>query len=459
MKRLRGCKFEQEDRNGEVGLSRMNPICDDVSNEAVSRLLGHASDRVRAHRDQGLSFNIFDILNVARKEVRCHSAFIAALLDPARTQGLHGQGDLFLQLFFIALNEVEPRLAGRLPSLKGGWHVYVERICRHEDGSNDGRIDILLEQGPDWVVIENKIDAGDQEGQLYRYATQAARLGKKCVLVYLTLNGDPPTESSLKGIPADRVVCISYRDTIAHWLDSCVASVLMKPALYETIRQYGRLVRRFSDTGLFPDLTMEILNLLRSSDNLEAAAEIALALPKARAQVQVDFWSDLRVALVALNDLPEDLIKDFSPTLKAVEKNPGGDRKFGYCFSITDKLAMRRLVLMVRPNESLYFVFACVENGGQVPLTPAEQIDIRRACEANCTQYELHDGDGGTVWVKPHHPLNFKEFGSREAALADSDLRKEVAKIVADEVAFLGSSVRSGLRNLPRPSEDRHAAT
>jgi hypothetical protein len=49
-------------------------------------------------------FNIFDVLRIARAEIR-HSNFLAWLLDPAES---HGQGDLFLKAILMDLLRQAP---------------------------------------------------------------------------------------------------------------------------------------------------------------------------------------------------------------------------------------------------------------------------------------------------------------------------------------------------------------
>ena len=56
----------------------------------------------QAARRQGLKFNVFDILDRTRDEVKGHSAFLAELLNP---RGSHGQGGQFLRLFIEQLKE------------------------------------------------------------------------------------------------------------------------------------------------------------------------------------------------------------------------------------------------------------------------------------------------------------------------------------------------------------------
>ena len=100
------------------------------------------------------SFNVFDAFRIQRSEL-AWSAWIAYLLNP---QENHGCGDIFLKLFIKLLSvpiEINTKCAKVNPE-------FVMEL---------GRIDILVHDpdGKNAIIIENKIDAGDQEKQLYRY--------------------------------------------------------------------------------------------------------------------------------------------------------------------------------------------------------------------------------------------------------------------------------------------------
>jgi hypothetical protein len=60
------------------------------------------------------------------------------------------------------------------------------------NGNDLGRMDIVLTCNPDWIiVIENKVDAGEQADQLLRYAEwlDMQQAYKDRVLIFLTTTG------------------------------------------------------------------------------------------------------------------------------------------------------------------------------------------------------------------------------------------------------------------------------
>ncbi|MFC1601791.1 PD-(D/E)XK nuclease family protein, partial [Candidatus Sumerlaeota bacterium] len=165
--------------------------------QVVSELLQRTRDIVERHTEQSAKhaadFNVFEILGRTDDEVKCHSAFIACLLDP---QGSHGQKSLFLKPFLDRLrNGISPDdQSVDWITREGTWRVGTE--VAFDKGKH--RIDILLEAEESIIAIENKIYADDQDGQMRRYKEKIDQSGKRNrALVYLTLDRRKPSDRSL----------------------------------------------------------------------------------------------------------------------------------------------------------------------------------------------------------------------------------------------------------------------
>jgi hypothetical protein len=180
-------------------------------------------------------FNVFSILGLSRYEERTHSAMLAHLLRPNAS---HGQIDLFLNKFFLLLEEAFPGFP--LPEGKlseGKWIVQTEVYF------GNGRMDILL-SSPDLnclYVIENKIDASEQEGQLSRYAEWMRTKEEEYptqALLFLTPTG-------YEAMTASKFLyfSLSYHKHIAGWLASCVDKI-QAPNVKEVVIQYKELVKK-----------------------------------------------------------------------------------------------------------------------------------------------------------------------------------------------------------------------
>jgi hypothetical protein len=230
----------------------------------------------------GENFNVFQILGLETREVRTHSAFLAELLSPT---GSHGLGDTFLKLFLPLLDFPEFD-ASRA-------HVVVEQHIGQIDADymQGGRIDLYLEAASRYIFIENKIYAGDQFNQLWRYHRHqpAARL------VYLTLDGaEPPTWSTGQQLPVGRCVSLSYKHHIKQWLEACRQVTSIHPVVRETITQYLNLIISLTG-GAANNLMKEQVSLLLQQDtnSFEAAAYIAELFPVLKQTITQALWNEL----------------------------------------------------------------------------------------------------------------------------------------------------------------------
>jgi len=232
----------------------------------------------------GERFNIFSILGVQHDENRTHSRYLAELLNPA---GRHGEGLRFLDAFVKETLGLPVHLAGR---------VKVDRELATDDRR---RVDIVVESPNLIIGIELKINAGDQKAQLYDYYAelrQRAGTTKTAVLVYLTLDGKPPSTYSLKNLELGNVRCLSFAEDIRGWLDTCVALCNKKPELSYALIQYRRMLETL--TGAGTSMTSLMANKLISNRNdLETALYVEKSLPQAKAAILHQFWERLSSAL------------------------------------------------------------------------------------------------------------------------------------------------------------------
>ena len=232
----------------------------------------------------GERFNIFSILGVQRDENQTHSRYLAELLSPA---GRHGEGSRFLDVFVKDVLGLSLDVSGS---------VKVTRELATEDRR---RVDIVVES-PDLIIgIEVKIDAGDQKAQLHDYFTelnQRAKDRKTAVLVYLTLDGKPPSAYSLRDLEQENVHCLSFAEDIHQWIDRCAGLCAQKPELSYALIQYKRLLETL--TGAGTSMTSLIADKLANDrDDLETALAVEKALPKAKSEVMYRFWEELSSAM------------------------------------------------------------------------------------------------------------------------------------------------------------------
>jgi len=204
----------------------------------LGSLLEAAKDRRRIAAPDHNLFRLFELQN---DEEGVHSRLLADFLDP---DGSHGQGYLFLATFLKHLEQRQQwEPAKRL--LEGTlWQIETERGIEH------GRIDIVAScrQLGYLIAIENKVYAGEQEGQLFRYhqwlESQSRYYDRRC-LVFLTPTGRAAT--SHQGCPYLRM---SYRSNIAEVLraaETHMAAYMAAPHVRATVQQYLNIICELSD--------------------------------------------------------------------------------------------------------------------------------------------------------------------------------------------------------------------
>ena len=250
-------------------MDKLNQLLQDVSKIVVEEKTLQEEKRKR-----GDNFNVFSVLGLQTSEVRLHSAFIAELLNP---NGGHGLGDKFMKAFLDVLNKhFEEPFCFDAESAK----VIVEHNIGSisDDYESGGRIDLFIQdKNSQTIIIENKIYAGDQHRQMFRYnkyAKEELKLKDDQVkLLYLTLDRDDPSDDSL-GKSNIKYTSISYREDILDWLDKCLALSALYPIVRETIRQYITTLKNILSIMENENKEKMLESLLASETNLCTALAI-----------------------------------------------------------------------------------------------------------------------------------------------------------------------------------------
>lgn len=195
-----------------------------VLTAATPHVLNHHDFIAASRTSSAPGFNVFRELGIHRREVKTHSAMLRFLLDPLAR---HGQGNLFLKAFLQAVARKPGWPDCRTPAPDASWTAK----CEYPIGPS-GRIDLLLESRAEGtsIVLENKIDAKDQDAQIARYARWQAELPPRVfptrVLIYLTLRGGEPSPLSLGGHARPKsLILMGYQRDIAEILRVCLPEV------------------------------------------------------------------------------------------------------------------------------------------------------------------------------------------------------------------------------------------
>ena len=179
----------------------------------VFEVMGSISSKVmnKKHDTPG-TMNIAEIMNRHHLENQ-HSNIISFLIDPEEIHNHPEYGTKFLQLL-----------------KKKGLNITGEKICNtvREDSTDDlRRIDIFVETENEYIIIENKVYADDQDNQIHdyiEYVKEKYSADEKVFVVYLNPRGYEPSEKSIS--PEElanlknekRFITLSYSDDILNWL-------------------------------------------------------------------------------------------------------------------------------------------------------------------------------------------------------------------------------------------------
>ena len=170
------------------------------------------------------SYSLISAFLSIHDETRLHSRFIYSMINP---NGTHFQETLYLKEFLLAIN----------PKLLSQFNLDNISVHREKDS-----IDLLIEDGTTYLILENKLYATEQKKQIERYIEsiqqriiQNEEVDESNIIVaYLSLKGKHPNAYSLGDyqLSEDRsqliknkhlvdYYAISYQDTIPQWVESC----------------------------------------------------------------------------------------------------------------------------------------------------------------------------------------------------------------------------------------------
>ena len=247
----------------------------------------------------GEHYNVFDILGVRSDELS-HSAILTNLLN---AKGKHGQKDLFLKLFIETVKSAFENDESKMQLLNN--FITGNSIAEKEkfagkviyEAEQGGRIDILINDWKNNIIIENKVYAGDQPLQLVRYN----EYDKNAPIFYLTLEGKLPSENSIKSLTLGKeFVCISYQNEIVSWLEKCIKEMVNKPIIRETLNQYLFLIKSLTNQSNNNKMSDEITNIiLKDESNFRSALEIIKNQDKIKIKIIENILTKLEKKLIS----------------------------------------------------------------------------------------------------------------------------------------------------------------
>ncbi|MFT6910540.1 MAG: hypothetical protein ACJAS1_007272 [Oleiphilaceae bacterium] len=325
--------------------------------------------------------NDYSLINSLLKvddEVRLHSRFLYSMINP---ESKHYQGTLFLKLFLESVQYPD-----WLDVDKSS--VSIETKLDDLEGMT-GFIDIYVTDGTRHIVIENKINAKDQNNQLARYVDLVKNAynaePENLLFIYLSKGRAKPDDNSFgnyqlssddtqvvddKKNAVARYLSISFNKEIRCWVNRCLEETINLTNLNSAFKEYKHIIDKL--TKRYKSNVMGLSDFLTQGKDIKAkrdfariANAIALELPEVKAQWCNKALTEELVALLCSQYKCTLMDEKTYPkmkanaltldTLKRFFKNESGGKQKYLLFSISSgKYANEIGVLVVLATKYLY---------------------------------------------------------------------------------------------------------
>ncbi|QNE68548.1 PD-(D/E)XK nuclease family protein [Fusobacterium hwasookii] len=373
-------------------------------------------------------------------EVNLHSKFIVELLKNKN------YGKKFIEIF---LEKLEIQVFNY-------ENVYV--FSEYSKGIN-GRIDILLEfsKGKEKkaIIIENKIYAEDQFGQLNRYYYSMINKNysnDELEIVYLTLDGSEPDEESTKGLSKEtkeKIVTISYKENIIGWIDDCIKEVAEVPIMRETLIQYKSLLKKITgkeDKKMIKEIEKLVLS---NNEYLKMIYKIDYTLLREiKINLQFKFWEKLEEKLneIAIKKKMKLENRLGYPNLHYsidLIKNYPKKKFFGLMYFIKELENRGKLYLRIEIEEKVYYGFRIITNNGESNFNMLDDYLEKEFKELNFTRTNWWLGFKYiSNFENISGSIDFKYFNENLAILLNNDeklekLVKHISEDIEDTLNYL----------------------
>lgn len=258
-------------------------------------------------KQQEKPLNMFYAVNKnAETNELMHSYFLHSLLK-TKVEGKY----IFLKLFIGMLNK-KFGLTLDYKDFANPNKIQTEYSLGPitQDLTRGGRIDIILNNNKEPIIIENKIYAENQNRQLYRYY----KAFQKSKIFYLTLYGTEAPEESIYNMEKEggKYYPLSYSVDILAWLQSCQKQGIKSQPLLSALEQYEEVIK----------------NLTWQGDNLKMEKEIIKTSSLTAENVLASFYIHKNYNLIYNNFITTKILNPLKGFLK---------QKFGEQYHLTEE--------------------------------------------------------------------------------------------------------------------------
>ena len=253
--------------------------------QELAPLIEQRQAKLGLYLEKPESFNIFEVISDQYKKENLHSAILEFLLKNEPS---------FLKLFLKHLDNLkclDGSVGNRLKTyFDTGSNIFVQREAGRREA---GRVDILIHNGKQAIIIENKIkDAHDMNTQLCRYYHYAQQRGLEVVaIIYLPLSNhkEPPIELYQCDICKANKTCIGRNrfdfaslrkftkilniQSLVEILTQCTPE---QEDMNMLVRHYANLLRKIGAKSMTETENIAVIKeIFSKKDSLQAAYALA----------------------------------------------------------------------------------------------------------------------------------------------------------------------------------------
>ena len=405
-------------------------------------LIDQAADIVDVYRKKreqiGLDYNVFTLMDIERREEETHEYMIYSILNyrnPDRQKE-------FIEQFLISMGFPKSFLREK-------WTVEREHYTE-----NYGRPDLFFKptgHSRKCVVVELKVDAGDQPRQLKRYEDYVRACGYQDFrIIYLTLDGRDPEEQSYEGmVHPEWLMRKSFGVDVLNWLEGCMEICQDNSVDAGFIQQYMILLRKLTEEEKMQDaMENEIAGLIKNSQDLRTCLGIEQALPVIKGQILFDFMDALYHAMEKkgcefLYD-EYDCAKDYCNT-----RNAGRPEFVCEITSFISRNKRVKLGLGIQVNFGLFFYLGYFDEqnnlinnekfmNGSKRINQCVEDAITQALNVTIRSNSFDSIFYMTIFDSNNQAYEFRPFSENCANLKDKTfLRNEVKRIASEMMYYI----------------------
>lgn len=400
----------------------------------------------KQHDDAKLDFNVFTILRKTGEEVGLHSRFLAELLNPNASHKIAGFQQLFIETIINNAIATQEWKRDELDS-NTTYSCEIEYSFRN---SAHGRADIILRNTKNVIVIENKIYAFDQKGQLAKYYKACQDLGyddENIYILYLNRFGDDVSKYGKGDLNNEDYGVISYKKDIFNFLSLCKEEVVDYSHIEQTIEQYINTVARITGQTRNSKMKQEYVDFLTDDNNFETVYQLSHNFETFQQHIQNKTWNDLLNYLRKknleftfcdnnlLSCSQEKAVKDYFKRSKST---------YGLCYKITEKEDVG-VYCYIELNHHLYYSITLANKDGlRLPECPLDMVDFKEKVKELHKNWKYEDKNknlGGQVY--PQRPVNFKNPNNNFFDIVHEQKRQQWIAETADDIIQLINDVKN----------------